>query len=1157
MLQQRNKYIVEELGEKQINILNEEDRNLISSYTITSVPFIESKYAVDLEFYDLQENYIETYRNINSYVLYGNNQKDSITQISVDPVKDAESHNYLGDIEVQYEVFNNLFSPQRTSDIDSLLFVSEISTDRTELRARAINIPNNRIKTYVDSIFNRLNNQAYFSEIYLDFVDEKLKVVGTNIMTEVINNILYITFKLYEPLPANINLRSRFAVIERIGQPVRYKIIREVEIIEKDALQLRGPNFNTNIVESKNIVGNSNYQNYDELLSCPANSAYGELYSLYDEKSAQISIDYSNYSNFIHFSSAAERIQNFAYKLHLLKKYRSEIEINQNNRNTAGVLKYQRLLDGILANFDPYERYLYFESGSNCWPKENNIRPYINIDPDSPSIQGWWESVLAHAQNYDENNPDILVNAIPKAIRESEDNEAYVIFTHMLGQHFDTEWVYAKAVTDKYNADNRLNFGISKDLVKEAIQDFGIDLCETDQNLEDLFKLCNIDGTYNTGSESSVCVFKRIVDNTEATQWQPVLSSSYHREIYKRIYHNLPFLLKTKGTTRGLRALISCFGIPDDILEIKVRGGIKAEKIGFFGPETSTSSSIDRIRIRDTREIPFTFESGSFVTASVLNVDTSIREKDLNEYSDDTHQVEVGFNINKQFNDFAKNKLISASFDYDDLVGDTRNLEENYGISFDNIRNNILSQLRESQVSLRSPSAIIRLVRYIDSTLMRAIKDFVPARVSVVTGVVVEDNLLHRNRYAGIEQAANSIESLTGSIETVFIDGGSGGSLNIVTPRRSVKTIPKEVYGHVVTSIVPTVNYDVKWSTGAQVDVKPVFDDSPKFNGELKDSEYAVTDGEILKFNEHEGTIISGNPYLHAGKENTAYTFNYRFLCLPPTAEDAVCTINLEASKYATRHNIYATSAADNTLTYSYVFTEQGYDAGDAEQPTTAETVVVREGGNAFVIPEPSLPLYGGSANLMMVGELPNGGKPIPIPLVDYTGSILAVSGARAVEIKANDVIEQRFAGWYKNNEYDIQNFLTGGTILTVGIRSLDNNNYVAKYLPNRTMLYRILPHSANLSGNTVTISLKDLKNIGIEEIKCLLSMGTKSIEVTITQEDILQETVSFRILEFTGFGDNLVLPSLRRITINGRTFTEESLLHYIFIGNKVYYTGW
>ena len=36
--------------------------------------------------------------------------------------------------------------------------------------------------------------------------------------------------------------------------------------------------------------------------------------------------------------------------------------------------------------------------------------------------------------------------------------------------------LYTKDVTQKYNADNRLDFGVSKDLVADAIKDFGVKL---------------------------------------------------------------------------------------------------------------------------------------------------------------------------------------------------------------------------------------------------------------------------------------------------------------------------------------------------------------------------------------------------------------------------------------------------------------------------------------------------------------------------------------------------------------------------------------------------------------------------------------------------------------------------------------------------------
>ena len=40
----------------------------------------------------------------------------------------------------------------------------------------------------------------------------------------------------------------------------------------------------------------------------------------------------------------------------------------------------------------------------------------------------------------------------------------------MIGQHFDILYSYINTITDKYNADNRLDYGISKDLVADALR---------------------------------------------------------------------------------------------------------------------------------------------------------------------------------------------------------------------------------------------------------------------------------------------------------------------------------------------------------------------------------------------------------------------------------------------------------------------------------------------------------------------------------------------------------------------------------------------------------------------------------------------------------------------------------------------------------------
>ena len=50
--------------------------------------------------------------------------------------------------------------------------------------------------------------------------------------------------------------------------------------------------------------------------------------------------------------------------------------------------------------------------------------------------------------------------------------------------------------------------------------------------------------------------------------------------VWRRIVNNLPYLLKHKGTRRGIYALLSCYGIPSSNLYILEFGGHEVSEIG-------------------------------------------------------------------------------------------------------------------------------------------------------------------------------------------------------------------------------------------------------------------------------------------------------------------------------------------------------------------------------------------------------------------------------------------------------------------------------------------------------------------------------------------------------------------------------------------------
>jgi len=83
---------------------------------------------------------------------------------------------------------------------------------------------------------------------------------------------------------------------------------------------------------------------------------------------AEINIDYKDYENYIHFSSAQERLDNFKYKIELIETYNSQSAWLSQNTSSQDLsshlnsinIKKQKVING----FDGYESYLYENSSS-------------------------------------------------------------------------------------------------------------------------------------------------------------------------------------------------------------------------------------------------------------------------------------------------------------------------------------------------------------------------------------------------------------------------------------------------------------------------------------------------------------------------------------------------------------------------------------------------------------------------------------------------------------------------------------------------------------------------------------------------------------------------------------------------------------------------
>lgn len=559
----------------ELQVYSEKDASLISTFEIGE-SFNPQEDYIELHVYDANSSYLIGLEDYTNYKIYD-------TNLVIDPATDLED---LGFYTGQYYSVYNFFKKLLGSSESAPFFISEISADRTELRLSTNTIDAQTIQRGVDSVLANLNNSTYYYDFYLNFGFNNL-VIANNIQLDSSNPTNpTVLIKLYEPLPDTFQLNDITWVVENQTAPVAYNITANLVLDEVEtSVKLRGPNFT--IANVKQAAA-TNQTSLSEIVT--TNSAQGsasfqyKLNSLLQEKGIEINIDYSDYANFVHFSSAQTRLENFYYKLSLIEQYQasaSEVPSTTTYTSASNAI-WLKKIDDIITHFDGYEYYLYYESASTTWPKQTTEPPYQNYPTTDPTAIQWLQDQLVIASSYDDLNKDYLVYAIPQYIREDSNNEQFNLFVEMIGQHFDIVWTYTKDVTQKFNADNRLDFGISKDLIADTLRDLGVSLYENNFATQNIYSsllgvtpessLLNIPNISLTTPVPTGLEY--VTDYVLASPTSSLLPlDDANKEIYKRIYHNLPLLLKKKGTTAGLKLLLNLYGIPDTILRINEFGG--------------------------------------------------------------------------------------------------------------------------------------------------------------------------------------------------------------------------------------------------------------------------------------------------------------------------------------------------------------------------------------------------------------------------------------------------------------------------------------------------------------------------------------------------------------------------------------------------------
>jgi hypothetical protein len=779
------------------------DKQLVTSNFINS-QFGAPEDYLELYIYDENNNLLDFDYDAFDYYPYltANPKNNTYSVLTLDPEKDLKNRGYnRGNLNIQYNFYKRLFN----SAFGTFYWIKEISPSRTELKLASQTISDDSILNGFSQYQSYISNKNYYPVFYLNLGNNQT-IIASNVLYTEDEDGSYLLIKLYEPLDADFDLKSQLWIVDKVAESVSYNVSITVEAENVDQVnRLRGPNFNVQINDKNGQT--TPYYNYDNLLASPVSSSYQKLLSYYQDRSVAINVDYTNFRNFVHFSSATERVNNFVYKVGLIEQYKQQQSNQSIIAGGSGNSSYksnsidsaQQAIDNIIEKFDTYEYFLYFNSSSFAWPKSTTTQPYQLYSVTSSQVSNFLgstsavptattQSLLFSASYYDTTNKDLLHNSIPQYLLDDTNNQPFITFMDMIGQHFDNIWIYYKDLSNRYNATNNPDTGISLDVVGDALKGLGIQLY-TNSNVSDnlyytLFGI-NADGSLlpPTGSEKITAIGGKYVTSSLTT----LSAKEIQQEIYKRLYHNLPYLLKSKGTERGVKALISTFGIPDEILTVREFGGTPISSVdGVFDLDSST------YKIAIVTGSAGNVTGSLTLSSSLLHPEASLQYyQNINRIN--TTNVEVGFSPADTIN---KNIVTSEGyFNIDQLIGAPG---YQYSASY-----NPLVDFNESYFSSYTQKnsiwEYIRLIKFYNNSLFKMIKDYVPARANLSTGIIVKSHMLERNKYARHEPDV-TFNDYSQSIDTAFISGSDGGSIigstsftgSVMTPSGSVQFISSD-----------------------------------------------------------------------------------------------------------------------------------------------------------------------------------------------------------------------------------------------------------------------------------------------------------------------------------------------------------------------------
>jgi hypothetical protein len=633
------------------------------------------------------------------------NSDGTYSSLEIDPIEDLKKQYSNGEFQTVYNFFRNkLGTPV------SPLFIKEISDDRTEIKVGSTFLNNDLIKEKTNILINEINSTPYLKYYLANFRKNNIPVI-INVDLDTTDDVYYTLIKLYHPLSEDISVKDTFWIVDEIIDSYTFDINLDKLLILDEVPNIKGPNFSVK-VDFNNV--STPYHNHNTLINQLTGSNY-DFITHYLSGSIDINVDYTDFNDFIRFSSAESRVSNFINKVITIQNYEASssiIESSTLSTKATELAYYSSSINSVVTSFDEFEKYMYFESSSYTYPKTTSTKPFVLESATSSVVTTWYNDRLTAAQDFDLNNQDQLLQLIPSYLLEDPANTPYLTFVNMMGQYFDNIWIYLKSVTDLYKNENNLEKGISKDIVFHALQSLGVHL-------------------YNDSADVDLDLALLGANSGSIGDLNNIPKKDLVAEVYKRIYHNIPLLFKSKGSNKGLDHLVNIFGITGSILPIKEFGGNAKNN-------TLSDNNDDKIRIITTQ-----------ITGSVLSPYVRLEEEStdiVSVRSTDYHKVDISFSPQNEIDNVLSSSIsnVISNFEIDSYVGDPRFESNNNYPTLDTLRH---SHIDSNFTTEFDYAGFIGLIKFFDNSLFKMLKDYVPGRSTLLTGITIRPQNLERIKF--------------------------------------------------------------------------------------------------------------------------------------------------------------------------------------------------------------------------------------------------------------------------------------------------------------------------------------------------------------------------------------------------------------------------